>query len=312
MKKLILFLTVAVGGAFAQSNPAFSVTAAADPYTNRICNDVANIGSMYTDITAVPSVTWVCQKSSTGAIGWVQSFVAVVGGGGSLSVASGKTLTASKTLTLTGTDGTTETFPSTSATIARTDSAQTFTGVQTLSSTPVLSSGAASFNGKVLTVSNALTLAGTDSTTMTFPSTSATIARTDAANTFTGIQTLSSAPVFSTGTLTNTGTESLPSNTGGIPVVIACGATSGGTANCANTATGHTAQVYGGVATLASNASVITISPGFTATGDYSCVGNDVTTRANPVQVVPTSATSFTITNTTGASDVVNWVCVGY
>ncbi len=43
---------------------------------------------------------------------------------------------------------------------------------------------------KVLTVSNTLTLAGTDSTTMTFPSTSATIARTDAANTFTGDQSV--------------------------------------------------------------------------------------------------------------------------
>src|SRR6185369_17074740 len=45
-------------------------------------------------------------------------------------------------------------------------------------------------SGKVLTVSNTLTLAGTDGTTMTFPSTSATIARTDAANTFTGTQTV--------------------------------------------------------------------------------------------------------------------------
>lgn len=44
-------------------------------------------------------------------------------------------------------------------------------------------------SGKTLTVNNILTLAGTDSTTMTFPSTSATIARTDAAQTFTGAQT---------------------------------------------------------------------------------------------------------------------------
>ena len=46
-------------------------------------------------------------------------------------------------------------------------------------------------NSKTLTVSNTLTLAGTDSTTMTFPSTTATIARTDAAQTFTGTQTFS-------------------------------------------------------------------------------------------------------------------------
>lgn len=39
-------------------------------------------------------------------------------------------------------------------------------------------------NGKTLTVSNIITLAGTDSTVMTFPTTSATIARTDAAQTY--------------------------------------------------------------------------------------------------------------------------------
>ena len=43
--------------------------------------------------------------------------------------------------------------------------------------------------GKTHTVNNSITLAGTDSTTMTFPATSATIARTDAAQTFSGVQT---------------------------------------------------------------------------------------------------------------------------
>jgi hypothetical protein len=44
---------------------------------------------------------------------------------------------------------------------------------------------------KTFTVNHSITLAGTDSTTMTFPSTSASIARTDAAQTFTGTQTFS-------------------------------------------------------------------------------------------------------------------------
>jgi hypothetical protein len=44
---------------------------------------------------------------------------------------------------------------------------------------------------KTFTVNHSLTLAGTDATTMTFPSTSATVARTDAAQTFTGTQTFS-------------------------------------------------------------------------------------------------------------------------
>lgn len=46
---------------------------------------------------------------------------------------------------------------------------------------------------RTLSVSNSLTLAGTDGTTLTFPSTSAAIARTDAAQTFTGNQTFSGA-----------------------------------------------------------------------------------------------------------------------
>jgi len=60
-------------------------------------------------------------------------------------------------------------------------------GSPTIASTDV--TGLSIASGKTLTASNTLTLAGTDSTTMTFPSTSATIARTDAANTFTGTQT---------------------------------------------------------------------------------------------------------------------------
>lgn len=58
-------------------------------------------------------------------------------------------------------------------------------------------------SGKKLTVSNTLTLAGTDGTTMTFPTTSATLARTDAANTFTGTQTYSGV-ITVNGTATST------------------------------------------------------------------------------------------------------------
>lgn len=54
--------------------------------------------------------------------------------GSTLTIADGKTLTVNNSLTLAGTDGRTMTFPSTNATIARTDAAQTFTGTQTFSS----------------------------------------------------------------------------------------------------------------------------------------------------------------------------------
>jgi hypothetical protein len=58
---------------------------------------------------------------------------------------------------------------------------------------PATSSTLAVADGKTFTVNHSLTLAGTDTTTMTFPATSATIARTDAAQAFTGNQTFNGA-----------------------------------------------------------------------------------------------------------------------
>lgn len=64
--------------------------------------------------------------------------------GSTLTVADGKTLTTNNSLTLAGTDGTTMTFPSTSATVAGLGVAQTFTATQTFS-------GSSSTLGAVLT-----------------------------------------------------------------------------------------------------------------------------------------------------------------
>ena len=60
--------------------------------------------------------------------------------------------------------------------------------------------GTFSAAGKTLTVSNNLTFAGTDGTTMTFPATNASVARIDAAQSFAGIQTFTTA--VTTGTTT--------------------------------------------------------------------------------------------------------------
>jgi hypothetical protein len=57
--------------------------------------------------------------------------------GATLTVADTKTFTVNHSLTLGGTDGTTMVFPSTSANIARTDAAQTFTGTQTFNNAVV-------------------------------------------------------------------------------------------------------------------------------------------------------------------------------
>lgn len=113
---------------------------------------------------------------------------------------------------------------------------------------------------------------------------------------------------------TDNATTYLPTTTGGVPLLTFCGPTSG-SATCANTASGNTARVIGGTATLASNSAVISgITPAFTSASPatFACIGQDLTTRANPVQVATTSTTSVTITNTTGSSDVIQWQCIGY
>src|SRR6185312_2141389 len=60
----------------------------------------------------------------------------------------------------------------------------TIAALKTLTANSTLTLGGV--DGKTLTVNNSLTLAGTDATVMTFPTTNATIARTDAGQTFTG------------------------------------------------------------------------------------------------------------------------------
>ena len=106
---------------------------------------------------------------------------------GTLTVTNAKTASFSNSITLAGTDSTTMTFPTTSATIARTDSAQTFTGTQTFGAvvgttwngnTWATGTGTLSIAaGKTFTSSNTLTLAGTDSTTLTFQGTDTYVGR---------------------------------------------------------------------------------------------------------------------------------------
>ncbi len=131
---------------------------------------------------------------------------------GTFTLTNLKTFAVTHSLTLSGTDSTVMTFPTTSATIARTDAANTFTGTQTIGALLVTSVNAMTITsstgtftlaaGKVFTVSNTLTLAGTDSTVMTFPTTTATIARTDAGQTFTGTQAFGA--ITATGTIVQT------------------------------------------------------------------------------------------------------------
>ena len=69
--------------------------------------------------------------------------------------------------------------------------------------------------GKTPAITNSITFSGTDGTTMTFPTTSATIARTDALQTFTGVQTFSNGINFGQTTLTYYGEGTWTPNVGG-------------------------------------------------------------------------------------------------
>lgn len=106
-------------------------------------------------------------------------------------------------------------------------------------------------------------------------------------------------------------TLTAPGYAGGIPVMFSCGATGTGNQTCTATAANTKTQIYNGQSTLSSNAATITFPNAFTSTTSFFCVANDVTTRANPVQMVPASASTATITNTTGGSDVIQWICIG-
>lgn len=103
-------------------------------------------------------------------------------------------------------------------------------------------------NNKVFTVNRTLTLTGTDSTTMTFPATNATIARTDDAQTFTNTQTFNSDLVVRSltvgrgnGTGTNCsafGINALAANTGQNNTAIGSSTLTSNVSGTQNTAVG--------------------------------------------------------------------------
>lgn len=125
-----------------------------------------------------------------------------------LTIADGKTFTVSNTITLIGTDTRSYTFPTTNATIARTDAAQTFTGVQTMTSpaiTTSITTSSTSFTA-FAGATTLLTIGGTGASASLFaPSTlDTTSSTTGAIRTSGGI---SAAKAGNIGTILTVGTS---------------------------------------------------------------------------------------------------------
>jgi hypothetical protein len=150
--------------------------------------------------------------------------------------------------------------------------------------------------GKAAVFSNGITIAGTDSTTMTFPSTNATIARIDAANTFTGNQTVS----------TNMIANHFKALTSAPPTVT------GGASTCGTTAAAIVGGDTGGTVTVGSvGGTSCVISFGGTWTNVPACAVNRVGVAAGDLVVTP-AATTLTVAGTLGAGEKFTYVCVGY
>jgi len=142
-----------------------------------------------------------------------------------LTIANAKTLTANSSLTLAGVDAKTLTV----------NNSLTLAGVDAKTLTVNNSLTLAGVDAKTLTINNSLTLAGTDATVMTFPTTNATIARTDAAQTFTGLQTFTTGVIGGVQSLSGPGAVDL--------VTLSTAFTSTGTGDALTLADGAVGQI---------------------------------------------------------------------
>lgn len=138
--------------------------------------------------------------------------------------------------------------------------------------------------------------------TATLPSTSFTVARTDAANTFTGTQTFSGQ--ISSNLATGTAAFSVSSTT---PVANLHTSPISYLINGTQFTGGHFVT---GSATLSTGSATVTLTGSaiYSSSSSYFCFGSNQT-AANAVKVTYSSGSSFTITGT--GSDVINFICFG-
>ena len=132
-------------------------------------------------------------------------------------------------------------------------------------------------DGKTLTVNHSLTLAGTDSTTMTFPATSASVARIDAAQTFVGTQTFSGLIAANLGlTVAGAAFNSRGITDNATAKALTLSGSGANSVTIANSATNPIIGTTGGGLTITPNTGVLTLNGaavGVSANLIVSCTG---------------------------------------
>jgi hypothetical protein len=133
---LIVYQTDATAGLYYFNGSAwiYIINATTDvlPVANGGTGVTTNTGTGSVVLSTSPSLTTPSLGAAT-ATSINKVAITAPTSSATLTIADGKTLTASNSIIMAGTDGTTMTFPSTNATVARTDAAQTFSGNQTFS-----------------------------------------------------------------------------------------------------------------------------------------------------------------------------------
>ena len=243
-------------------------------------------------VTDGSTATLFIMESGTSMIFTVTSIATVAGNwiqsNGTVNAVTGKKATFSNTLTLAGTDGTTMTFPTTSATLARTDAANTFTGVQTMTSPSITTS--------LVTASTTFALINTVATTVTFAGAATTL-------TVGGTSTAAVTHNYSTNATAAATTKTVNLGTGGAAsstTNVNIGSANGGTTNIAS----PTLQSNGVAVPTISSTSTLTnkrITNRVTALSANSATPAINTDNTNVVHITGQTAaiTSFT-TNLTG------------
>ncbi len=270
--------TISITGDLAYTSPSFNgsgnVTAAGTLATVN-----ANVGT-FGSTTQSPVIT-VDAKGRITAV----SNATIAGGGGSGTVTDVSVTTANG---ISGSVATSTTTPAITLTLGAI-TPTTVNGLTITSTTGTLTLGSA----KTLTVNNSLAFTGTDSTTMTFPTTSATIARTDAAQTFTGVQTMTS-PALTTPTITGT-----PTGTG-----VATAATASTLVLRDSSANNKSNNNVDNFTTTATAAGTTTLTVGSSKIQEFT--GSTTQTVTLPVASTLTTGHAFKIINNSTGNVTVN------